>query len=161
MRIGDALYFLGLRTESVIKEALSDIENYHGESYGIYDIPLNDTHVYRYLAGSHTAGVFQLESAGMTSTIAQMFQDVDAQLMKIKDEVPENQQEAEILKLGDQCFERLCCAISLYRPGPMEEIPNYIAAMLDESKIRYDTPELEPILQNTYGILVYQGATRS
>ena len=148
--------FLGLRTESVIKESLNDIESHHGKKIGIYDIPLNDTNVYNYLAGSHTAGVFQLESAGMTSVIAQMFQDVDAQLMKIKEEVPENLQEAEIRKLGDQCFERLCCAISLYRPGPMDEIPRYVESMLDESKIAYDTPELEPILKNTYGVLVYQ-----
>lgn len=156
MRIGDALYFLGLRTESVIKESLVDIDRYHGKKLGVYDIPINDANIYQYLSGAHTAGVFQLESAGMTSVITQMFQDVDEKLAYIAENVPANMQEEEIRKLGDQCFERLCCAISLYRPGPMDEIPHYIEAMLDESKISYDTPELEPILKNTYGVLVYQ-----
>lgn len=148
--------FLGLRTESVIKESLVDIENYHGISMGVYDIPINDTKTYEYLSNAHTAGVFQLESSGMTSVITQMFQDVAEKIEEIKENVPADQQEDEIRKLGDQCFERLCCAISLYRPGPMDEIPHYIEAMLDESKVTYDTPQLEPILKNTYGVLVYQ-----
>ena len=149
-------YFLGLKTESVINDSLIDMSDRHGESYSIYDIPLNDVNVYRNLASGKTAGAFQLESSGMTGVITQMFQDLDDKIAEIQNTIPEEDQDKELLKLGKQCFERLCSAISLYRPGPMDEIPNYIAGMLDNDAIHYDTPMLEPILKNTYGIFVYQ-----
>ena len=148
--------FLGLRTESVINESLKDVARIYGKHYSLYDIPLNDVAVYEHLSGGHTAGAFQLESAGMTGVITQMYQDLSEKIADIRKNVASDKQEAVIQALGDQCFERLCCAISLYRPGPMDEIPHYIEAMLDESKIKYDTPGLEPILKNTYGVLVYQ-----
>lgn len=147
--------FLGLKTESVINESLQDIATVYGDEYSLYDIPLQDVAVYQSLGEGKTAGSFQLESSGMTGVITQMYQDLDEKVAEIQ-ELPENEQKTAMENLGKQCFERLCCAISLYRPGPMDEIPNYIAAMMDESKIRYDTPALEPILKNTYGVLVYQ-----
>ena len=80
--------FLGLRTESVIKEAVKDIEKYHNivlNPYDITSIPLNDVNVYRYLlALGHTVGVFQLESAGITSVIVQLYQDVEKKVQEIE-----------------------------------------------------------------------------
>lgn len=141
--------FLGLRTESVLKETVEDINRLYGLDMKIYDIPLNDINVYRSLAEGHTSGVFQLESDGMTSTIGQLYQDVAEKQSAITIQ-------EELDKFGDQLFERLIAGISLYRPGPMDQIPAYIAGMIDEKNIHYDAKELEPILKNTYGILVYQ-----
>ena len=140
--------FLGLRTESVIKQSLTDIENVYGKKIGNYDIPVNDVAVYNYLSKGKTSGVFQLESDGMTSVITQMYQDVADRMQDMS--------EQELDKFGDELFERLIAAISLYRPGPMDEIPTYIKGMLDHTKVNYDTPELESILNTTYGVLVYQ-----
>lgn len=140
--------FLGLRTESVVKECLQDIEQFYGKKIGNYDIPINDVAVYNHLAKGNTTGVFQLESSGMTSVISQMYQDVSKRM--------EGMNQDELEKFGDELFERLIAAVSLYRPGPMEQIPIYIKGLLDPSKVVYDTPLLEPILKNTYGIFVYQ-----
>lgn len=140
--------FLGLRTESVIKQSLTDIENVYGKKIGNYDIPVNDVAVYNYLSKGKTSGVFQLESDGMTSVITQMYQDVADRMQDMS--------EQELDKFGDELFERLIAAISLYRPGPMDEIPTYIKGMLDNTKVNYDTSELESILNTTYGVLVYQ-----
>ena len=141
--------FLGLRTESVIKQALDDINRIYNKDIGIYDIPTNDVNVYQnLLSKGHTAGVFQLESDGMTSVITQLYQDVADRM--------EGMSEEQLDKFGDELFERLIAGISLYRPGPMDEIPNYIKGMLDHKNIQYDTPQLESILKSTYGVLVYQ-----
>lgn len=154
--------FLGLRTESVIKEAVKDIEKYHNivlNPYDITSIPLNDVNVYRYLlALGHTVGVFQLESAGITSVIVQLYQDVEKKVQEIESNPLLTEEGKRLAKeeFGNQCFERLIAGISLYRPGPMDEIPKYIDGMIDENKISYDCPQLEPILKNTYGVLVYQ-----
>ena len=141
--------FLGLRTESVIKETLSDIKKFYGKEIGNYDIPINDVNVYaNLLAKGKTEGVFQLESDGMTSVITQMYQDVPSCMKGMS--------ERELNDFGYELYERNVAAVSLYRPGPMDEISTYINGMLDPTKVVYDTPELESILNTTYGVLVYQ-----
>ena len=140
--------FLGLRTESVIKESLADIKKLYDLDLGNYDIPVNDVKVYENLAKGNTAGVFQLESDGMTSVISQLYQDVPERI--------EHMTEEECEKFGEELFERLTAGISLYRPGPLDEIPHYIEGMLNSEKVVYDTPKLESILKSTYGVLVYQ-----
>ena len=141
--------FLGLRTESVIKETLSDIKKIYGKEIGNYDIPINDVNVYaNLLAKGKTEGVFQLESDGMTSVITQMYQDVPSRMKGMN--------ERELNDFGYELYECNVAAVSLYRPGPMDEIPKYINGMLDPTKVVYDTPELESILNTTYGVLVYQ-----
>lgn len=141
--------FLGLRTESVIKECLIDMEKYHGVKMENYDFPMNDVNVYKnLLAKGKTTGVFQLESSGMTSVITQMFQDVASRIATMD--------ENEYEEFGDELFERLIAAIALYRPGPMDEIPNYIKGIIDPSTVIYDTPKAKPILGSTYGVIVYQ-----
>lgn len=154
--------FLGLRTESVIKEAITDIHAYYGvelNSYDNNDIPLNDVKVYQnLLAKGDTAGVFQIEGVGITNIIKQLYEDINEKVKAIESNPLLTDEGKELAKteLGDQCFERLIAGISLYRPGPMDEIPRYVRGIQDERTISYDTPELEPILKNTYGVLVYQ-----
>lgn len=149
--------FLGLKTMTILQEGVEDINRIHGLNMTIDDIPLNDVHVYEHISKGHTKGMFQLEGAGMTSFMTQLFQDVHSEIAKIK-ALPlgvEGKEEA-YAKLGDQLFERMIAGISLYRPGPMDEIPNYINGMLNPAMIKYDTPMLEPILNTTYGVIVYQ-----
>lgn len=76
----------------------------------------------------------------MTKLITQMFADIDT--------LPDDRL--------DECFERLIAAVALYRPGPMDYIPNYLEGMRDVHNIKYLTPELEDILRPTYGVIVYQ-----
>lgn len=153
--------FLGLRTESVIKESVNDIAKYHGVQLNVYDnnsIRMNDVKVYEMLGKGLTTGVFQLESAGITGVIMDLYQDVEQKVAEIESN-PILTEQGKILakeEFGNQCFERLIAGISLYRPGPMDEIPNYINGMMDENNIHYDCPQLEPILKNTYGVIVYQ-----
>ena len=114
--------FLGLRNLTVIKHAVEGILN-------LEDISYEDKHVYEMISAGKTEGVFQLESAGMTS------------FMK---------------ELKPECIEDIIAGIALYRPGPMDFIPKYIAGKNDKNNIVYDCPELEPILSPTYGCIVYQ-----
>lgn len=136
--------FLGLRTMGVIAHALEDInEKRKGNSeepLTLESIPMFDISSFQHIAQGKTAGVFQLESSGMTSFMKQLFQDVG------------DFKEQESVEL----FERLVAGISLYRPGPMDEIPNYIANMIDPNGIKYEVEALEPVLKNTYGTIVYQ-----
>ncbi|HAS91657.1 MAG TPA: DNA polymerase III subunit alpha [Clostridiales bacterium] len=131
---------LGLRTMSVISNSFKLIEKNHGKKYTMSDVLLDDRDVYKYLKEGNTSGVFQFESAGMTSLLGEMYQDIET--------VEE--------KNLPQMFERLIAAVALYRPGPMDYIPDYIKNMKDINNIRYDYPTLEPILKNTYGVIVYQ-----
>lgn len=136
--------FLGLRTMGVIAHALEDI-NTKRQANGEADltletIPMTDLDAYKHIQKGHTAGVFQLESSGMTSFMKQLYQDIDA--------LDESH--------GEELFERLVAGISLYRPGPIDEIPNYINNMLDSANIVYELDDLKPVLKNTYGIIVYQ-----
>lgn len=131
---------LGLKNLTAIHEVIDNIKINRGIDIKYQDIPLNDRETYKMLANGITGGVFQLESVGMTSVITQMFSDID--------ELPDERL--------DECFERLIAAVALYRPGPMDYIPDYIAGMKDPSTICYDCPEEESILSSTYGVLVYQ-----
>lgn len=144
--------FLGLKNMTVIHEVHDGVlrdfgwENVKKEigsqkrEFHYQDIPLTDRETYKMLASGLTSGVFQLESPGMTRVITEMFSDLD--------ELPDED-------LG-QCFERLIAAVALYRPGPMDYIPDYQAGMRDPAAIHYDCPEEESILAPTYGVLVFQ-----
>lgn len=114
--------FLGLRNLTVIKNAVDGVMK-------LQDIDYEDKRVYEMISAGKTEGVFQLESAGMTS------------FMK---------------ELKPETLEDIIAGISLYRPGPMDFIPKYIAGKNDKNNIVYDCPELEPILAPTYGCIVYQ-----
>lgn len=143
---------LGLKTMGVIHEVVDTVQRNYGkeavlkqigsarDEFHYQDIPLNDRKVYQMLAKGDTGAVFQLESGGMTKLITQMFADIDT--------LPDD-------RLGE-CFERLIAAVALYRPGPMDYIPNYLDGMKDVHNIKYLTPELEDILRPTYGVIVYQ-----
>lgn len=120
--------FLGLRNLTVIRDAVRSAKKYNPD-FDINSIPLDDKEVYKMLSRGDTSGVFQFESAGMTST-----------LMKL---VPEN-------------IEDLTAVLALYRPGPMDSIPTYIRNRHNKDLITYKTPLLKPILDVTYGCIVYQ-----
>lgn len=121
--------FLGLRTLTVLRDASEAILRNHGVHVEFDQLDLADPAVFQMIGRGETEGVFQLESAGMVSFI--------------KDLKPES-------------LEDVIAGISLFRPGPMEQIPRYVAARHDPSCIQYDHPLLEPILQVTYGCIVYQ-----
>lgn len=121
--------FLGLRNLTVIRDALELIESNYGVTIDFAKMGYDDPAVYEMIASGNTEGVFQLESAGMT------------QFMK---------------NLKPTCFEDVVAGISLYRPGPMDSIPKYIENKKNPQNIKYVTPELAPILDVTYGCLVYQ-----
>ena len=121
--------FLGLRTLTVIQNAVRMIEENHGISIDIDAIDYDDKKVLASIGTGKTEGVFQLESAGMKS------------FMK---------------ELKPQSLEDVIAGISLYRPGPMDFIPKYIKGKNNPDTITYECPELEPILAPTYGCIVYQ-----
>ncbi len=121
--------FLGLRTLNVIMDSIALAVEAGAKPFKSEDIPLDDPGVYKLISDGDTDGVFQLESAGMKQFLTNMR--------------PEN-------------FEDVIAAISLYRPGPMESIPRYIQGKHDPSSVRYETPLLKPILDVTYGCMVYQ-----
>ena len=121
--------FLGLRTLNVVGDSLALIRAGGGPDMQSADIPMDDESVYQMISAGDTVGVFQLESGGMTSF-----------LMNMK---PQN-------------FEDIVAAISLYRPGPMESIPRFIQGKQNPASVKYLTPKLEPILNVTYGCMVYQ-----
>ena len=126
--------FLGLRTLTVIQHAVQHIEKNHGIKLDLDQIDYNDKKVLDSIGTGKCDGVFQLESAGMKS------------FMK---------------ELKPESLEDIIAGISLYRPGPMDFIPKYLAGKNDRKSISYATPLLKPILSPTYGCIVYQGATRS
>ena len=121
--------FLGLRTLTVLKDAVKNIKASKGIDVDIDHIDLNDKKVLDFIGTGKTEGVFQLESAGMQN------------FMK---------------ELRPQSFEDIVAGISLYRPGPMDFIPDYIKGKNNPQDIHYITPELESILEPTYGCIVYQ-----
>lgn len=121
--------FLGLRTLTVLKDSVKNIKASKGIDVDIDHIDFNDAGTLAFIGTGKTEGVFQLESAGMQN------------FMK---------------ELSPQSFEDIVAGISLYRPGPMDFIPNYIKGKNDSSSITYATPELESILKPTYGCIVYQ-----
>ena len=121
--------FLGLRTLTVIQNAVHLIEQDAGVKLDMQHIDYNDKKVLDSLGTGRSDGVFQLESAGMKN------------FMK---------------ELKPQSLEDVIAGISLYRPGPMDFIPQYIRGKNRPDTIKYDCPQLEPILKPTYGCIVYQ-----
>ena len=121
--------FLGLRTLTVIQNAVELAQKSTGRKIDINQIDYNDKEVLDSIGSGRTDGVFQLESAGMKS------------FMK---------------ELKPQSLEDIIAGISLYRPGPMDFIPQYIKGKNNPGTITYDCPQLEPILAPTYGCIVYQ-----
>lgn len=120
--------FLALRYLTIIRD--SELQIRESEpNFDIEKISLADPHTFRILAQGDTAGIFQLESEGMRQMLSNL--------------KPEN-------------IDDIQAAIALYRPGPMDSIPQYIAGRHDPSKITYTIPQLEPILQSTCGCVVYQ-----
>ena len=121
--------FLGLRTLTVIQNAIKHIRESKGIEIDIDNIDFDDKEVYQMISEGKTEGVFQLESAGMKNFM--------------KNLKPAN-------------IEDVIAGISLYRPGPMDFIPLYIKGKEHPEEVNYDTPELEKILAPTYGCIVYQ-----
>lgn len=121
--------FLGLKTLTVIKKAVDWVKKVHKIDLDIDNIPLDDKLTYEMLQRGDTSAVFQFESPGM--------KDVHKQIKPDR-------------------FEDLIAIVSLYRPGPMDNIPTYIKRKHGEEEITYLHPDLAPILDETYGIMVYQ-----
>lgn len=121
--------FLGLRTLTVIQTAVRLAEKSSGKSISMEEIDYDDKEVLASIGTGRTDGVFQLESAGMKS------------FMK---------------ELRPESLEDVIAGISLYRPGPMDFIPQYIKGKNQAESITYDCPQLKPILEGTYGCIVYQ-----
>lgn len=121
--------FLGLKTLTTISESVKLIEQNRGIKIDISNLRLDDMETFKMLASGDSIGVFQIESSGMRSTLRQMRAD------KIED---------------------IVALISLYRPGPMDNIPTYIRRKHGFEKITYPHPLLETTLKETYGVIVYQ-----
>ena len=121
--------FLGLRTLTVIRDAVDIVKVTKGIEINIDEIDFDDKKVYDMIGEGKTAGIFQLESPGMTNFMRELKPD---------------------------SLEDIIAGISLYRPGPMAEIPRYLENKKNPEGIKYITKELEPILNVTYGCMVYQ-----
>lgn len=121
--------FLGLKTLSIIRDALTMIKQNHQIEIEIDNIPLDDEPTYQLYQRGETTGTFQFESPGMQKYLIQLKPDQ---------------------------FEDLIAMNALYRPGPLEYIPNFIKRKKGEEPVTYDLPELEEYLKETYGITVYQ-----
>ncbi|MEI6210769.1 MAG: DNA polymerase III subunit alpha [bacterium] len=121
--------FLGLKTLTVLKEATDLVQRDHGVQIDLANLPLENSKTYELLSRAETVGVFQVESAGMRN------------LMR---------------DIGVNNIEDLIAVIALYRPGPMEMLPSYIRRKTGKEPVTYDHPLLEPILKETYGVMVYQ-----
>ena len=121
--------FLGLRTLSIIKECQANIKKRHGIEFDIEKIPIDDPETYALYSRGDTTSVFQFESGGMKE---------------------------HLINLKPTRFEDLIAMNALYRPGPMEYIPDFIERKHGRKPIEYDLPAMEEILQDTYGITVYQ-----
>ena len=120
--------FLGLRNLTVLDDAVKMVRQ-ELPGFQLEDIPDDDMAVYQMLSEGKTSGVFQMESAGMTGVG---------------------------VGLKPKSIEDICAIIALYRPGPMDSIPKFLACAQDPTKVTYKHPLLEPILANTYGCIVYQ-----
>lgn len=121
--------FLGLRTLTVIQDTLDLVEKTRQETIALGKIPLDDPETFELLSKANTVGVFQLEGSGM--------RDLSH-------------------RLGLKKFDDLLDLVALFRPGPMHMLEDYIARKHGKVKIKYDHPKLEPILESTYGIMLYQ-----
>jgi len=121
--------FLGLKTLSIIKEAVANIKRTRGIDVDMDNIPIDDSKTYQLYCEGRTTGTFQFESAGMQKYLRELQPSV---------------------------FEDLIAMNALYRPGPMDYIPDFIARKHGRSPITYDIPEMETYLKDTYGVTVYQ-----
>ncbi|MDQ3046220.1 MAG: DNA polymerase III subunit alpha [Bacteroidota bacterium] len=121
--------FLGLKTLTIIRDALKLIKENHGVEISIDDVPLDDLKTFELYQKGDTNGTFQFESAGM---------------------------QKHLINLKPDKFADLIAMNALYRPGPIEYIPNFIARKHGREQISYDVPEMEEYLADTYGITVYQ-----
>lgn len=121
--------FLGLRTLTIIKNAVVQIKKNYGLDIDILNIDFADKKVYDLISTGKTEGIFQIESSGMKSFMKELKPD---------------------------CIEDIIAGISLYRPGPMDFIPKYIKGKNEKGNISYDCEQLKPILSPTYGCIVYQ-----
>lgn len=121
--------FLGLKTLSIIKEAIENIRLRHGINIDIDKIPLDDPATYKLYSEGRTVGTFQFESGGMQKYLRE---------------------------LEPSTFEDLIAMNALYRPGPMDYIPSFVARKHGREPIVYDLPEMEEYLRETYGVTVYQ-----
>ncbi len=121
--------FLGLKNLTVIQKALAIIKKRHGVDIDLESLPMDDAKTYALLQEAKTVGVFQLESSGMRRYLKE---------------------------LKPTEFEDIISMVALYRPGPMDSIPDFIAAKHGKKKISYIHPTLQPILEKTYGVIVTQ-----
>lgn len=120
---------LGLSNLTIIKNALRIVRKVYGQNLPVAEIPLDDVATFALLARGDTTGIFQLESSGMKRYLRE---------------------------LRPNRFEDIIAMVALYRPGPMAELPRYIAGKNDPAQVTYPHPSLEPILKGTYGVMVYQ-----
>ena len=121
--------YLGLASLTIMRRACELIQARHGVSFDLGNIPVEDPKAFDLLARGDVTGVFQVEGAGLRKVLQQM---------------------------KPTKFDHIVAAISLYRPGPLEYIPNYIARLHGTEKVDYRHPALEPILSDTFGIMIYQ-----
>ncbi len=121
--------FLGLKNLTIIKNALRIIRKVHGVEVDVTKLPFDDKKTFELLAAANTTGVFQLEGEGMRKNLKELRPTV----------------------FGD-----IAAMVALYRPGPIQFLPDFIARKRGQKKIEYIHPKLEPILKDTYGIAVYQ-----
>ena len=120
--------FLGLRNLTIIDAISTEIKK-EKPDFRIMDIPYDDPQLYRVFSQADTAGIFQFESEGMKTLLRQM---------------------------KPQCFDDIAAALALYRPASKDSIPLYLSGRADPSSIIYPHPELEPVLRETYGVMIYQ-----
>ncbi|HVT34638.1 MAG TPA: DNA polymerase III subunit alpha, partial [Nevskiaceae bacterium] len=121
--------FLGLKTLTILQTAVDMLEHKTGEKIDLLKIPLNDAATYQLYSSGDTSAVFQMESPGMQKASRDLKPDT---------------------------FEDIIALVSLYRPGPMELIPDYCARKRGDAKVEYLHPDMEKVLAPTYGIFVYQ-----
>jgi DNA polymerase III subunit alpha len=120
--------FLGLKTLTIMDKTVQFIKK-HGGDIKLFDIPLDDSETYKFLVSGDTTGIFQLESAGMRDILVRM---------------------------QPNRFEDLIALVALYRPGPMAWIDDFIKQKKGEKEVLYALPQLKEILEETYGIILYQ-----
>lgn len=121
--------FLGLKNLAVLADSIKRVKKIHGVDIDPDEIPLDDEKTFKMLTEGHTMGVFQMASAGMTRYL---------------------------MELRPTTIHDINAMVALYRPGPMEFIPDYIARKRDPSKVTYIDPRMEKYLKPTFGILIYQ-----
>ncbi|MBS3943768.1 MAG: DNA polymerase III subunit alpha, partial [Dethiobacter sp.] len=121
--------FLGLKTLTIMGETCKLVHKRHNLKIALEDIPWDDAKTFELLSSGETAGIFQLESAGMRGVLRE---------------------------LQPSKFEDITAVVALYRPGPMEQIPTFINSKHGREQIQFLHPVLEPILSETYGVIVYQ-----